>query len=94
MQDQPREVRFISNGFVKGAMANSRTARYEIDKAHAGPWDKEVQWNTPDLPGVDPGEEGGPLYLDFQGGKTGADVYIRGYLYKCALPYPRACDRG
>jgi hypothetical protein len=36
---------------------------------------------TPDLPGQAAGEEGGPLYLDFVNGKTGADIYIHGFLY-------------
>lgn len=36
---------------------------------------------TPDIPGQEAGEVGGPLHLDFINGHPGADAYIDGYLY-------------
>jgi hypothetical protein len=40
---------------------------------------------TPNLPGQKAGEPGGPLYLNFEGGKgafnLGAEVHIKGFLY-------------
>jgi hypothetical protein len=43
------------------------------------------QFFTPNLPGQKAGEPGGPLYLNFEGGKgafgLGAEVHIKGFLY-------------
>ena len=36
---------------------------------------------TPDLPGQDAGELGGPLYFDFSTGTNRNNVTIEGYLY-------------
>jgi len=41
-----------------------------------------VTWYTPDIKDVGPGASGGLLYLDFENGTIGADVYIRGYLFR------------
>lgn len=44
-----------------------------------------TEFFTPNLPGQKAGERGGPLYLDFEGGKgafdLGAEVHIKGFLY-------------
>jgi len=44
-----------------------------------------VEFFTPNLPGQKAGEPGGPLYLNFEGGKgafdLGAEVHIKGFLY-------------
>lgn len=44
-----------------------------------------TEFFTPNLPGQKAGEPGGPLYLNFEGGKgafdLGAEVHIKGYLY-------------
>jgi hypothetical protein len=44
-----------------------------------------VDFFTPNLPGQKAGEPGGPLYLNFEGGKgafdLGAEVHIKGFLY-------------
>ncbi|HEX4730068.1 MAG TPA: hypothetical protein VH299_02305 [Solirubrobacterales bacterium] len=44
-----------------------------------------AEFFTPNLPGQKAGEPGGPLYLNFEGGKgfasLGAEVHIKGYLY-------------
>ncbi|MBS1676007.1 MAG: hypothetical protein JST08_01355 [Actinobacteria bacterium] len=44
-----------------------------------------AEFFTPNLPGQRAGEPGGPLYLNFEGGKgafgLGAEVHIKGFLY-------------
>lgn len=44
-----------------------------------------TEFFTPNLPGQKAGEPGGPLYLNFEGGKgafgLGAEVHIKGFLY-------------
>jgi hypothetical protein len=44
-----------------------------------------AEFFTPNLPGQKAGEPGGPLYLNFEGGKgafgLGAEVHIKGFLY-------------
>jgi hypothetical protein len=87
-----RVVSFVGRGRLDGLIDGPASASYKISSATAYPWDKNVAWNTPDLPGVRPGDQGGPLYLNFDSGLFGADVYIHGYLYKCRLPHGQGCD--
>jgi hypothetical protein len=53
-----------------------------VDKAIVQTETGTTEFFTPNLPGQQPGEPGGPLYLNFENGKgTGADAYINGFLY-------------
>jgi hypothetical protein len=65
------------SGWVPGHSSDALT----IDIACAMGTNPGVVWYTPSVSTVTPGDQGGPLHLDFQGGTFGADVYIRGYLY-------------
>lgn len=71
---------------MEGRLPNAGSADLYVDK-----WtvvqDKgaTTEFFTPNLPGQKAGEPGGPLYLNFEGGKgafnLGAEVHIKGYLY-------------
>jgi hypothetical protein len=62
---------------------NSSSPRFSVSLAYALEWPHPfVRWLTPDLPGIPAGEPGGPLSIDFKNGYIGADVYIKGYLYR------------
>jgi hypothetical protein len=66
-----------------GTVPGPGSAAYSINKAIAqGSSLPDVRWYTPDVAGAGPGSPGGPLYLNFDNGTVGADVYIHGYLYK------------
>lgn len=68
-----------------GSVPSSSSANFTIADASDphGPSDtKDTHWYTPDVAGAAPGTQGGPLYLDFENGSWGFDIYIRGFLYK------------
>ena len=65
---------------LEGSLPDPGSANFSVFRATAVNW--RDTWNTPDLPGVAPGQQGGPLYLNFVGGVFGADVYIDGYLFR------------
>jgi len=68
-----------------GSVPSSSSANFTITDASDphGPADtKDTHWYTPDVAGAAPGTQGGPLYLDFENGSWGFDIYIRGFLYK------------
>lgn len=67
----------VLSGSVPGPGSADYTVTVAAEQGHP-----DVQWHTPNLPGVRAGQEGGPLYLDFESGVVGADIYIEGYLYK------------
>ena len=66
-----------------GSAPDPGSADFTVDKAIAQASSlPDLRWFTPDLASVPAGQQGGPLYLDFENGTIGADVYIRGYLYR------------
>ena len=67
--------------FLEGAVPGPGSADFDVRMG----WSLEspyplVRYFTPRRPGVKAGEPGGPLYLNFENGRVGADVYIHGYL--------------
>jgi hypothetical protein len=71
---------------IEGRLHDAGKAELYVSKATAeGENNATVEFFTPDLPGQKAGEPGGPLYLNFEGGKKafglGADAHIRGFLY-------------
>lgn len=70
---------FVPFAGLEGFMKGPQYAEFYVDRGWSTiPYGMFVTPNTP----IRAGELGGPLYLDFQNGRTGADVYIRGYLLK------------
>jgi hypothetical protein len=68
-----------------GDVPGPGSADYAISTAsdQHGPDDtKDTTWYTPNVAGAAAGTEGGPLWLDFENGSWGFDIYIWGYLYK------------
>jgi hypothetical protein len=68
-----------------GSVPGPGSADWSISTATAehGPADtKDTKWFTPNVPGAAAGTQGGPLYLDFENGSWGFDIYVRGYLYR------------
>jgi hypothetical protein len=68
-----------------GSVPGPNSADFTITDAADphGPADtKDTHWYTPDVAGAAAGTQGGPLYLDFENGSWGFDIYIHGYLYK------------
>lgn len=74
----------IPQAKLEGRVPNAGSAAYTITTAWNLVWpgSLNVQWNTPNYPGVPPGKEGGPLYLNYVNGWIGADVYIDGFLFR------------
>jgi hypothetical protein len=70
---------------LAGDVPGPGSADYSITTATDphGPADtKDTTWYTPNVAGAAAGTQGGPLYLDFENGSWGFDIYIHGYLYK------------
>jgi hypothetical protein len=66
-----------------GDVPNPGSADFKVVSATDphGPADtKDTVWYTPNVAGAAAGTEGGPLYLDFENGSWGFELYIRGYL--------------
>lgn len=89
-----RWVRFVSyrgdqetvgTAFLSGSMPSATSNRFSISDAFAqNDRGREIgeHFYTPDLPGQEAGEVGGPLNLNFVHGSTGPSrVYVDGYLY-------------
>ncbi len=72
-------VTFAPLAGIEGFMQGPQYAEFYVDRA----WSvvKAASFVTPRSP-IRAGEVGGPLYLDFRNGTTGADVYVRGYLLR------------
>lgn len=71
----------IPAGTLLGKVPGPQYADYSIYEAICLLWPSPgVRWYTPDRPGIGPGKEGGPLYLNFVNGIIGADMYIDGFL--------------
>lgn len=72
-------VTFAPIAGLEGFMQGPQYAEFFVDRA----WSvaKAASFVTPRSP-IRAGELGGPLYLDFRNGATGADVYVRGYLLR------------
>lgn len=72
-------VTFAPLAGIEGFMKGPQYAEFYVDRA----WSiaKGATFVTPRSP-IRAGEVGGPLYLDFRNGTTGADVYVRGYLLR------------
>jgi hypothetical protein len=66
---------------VTGQVPGPGSADFSVESAYST-LPEPGHWVTPNLPGVRAGQPGGPLYLDFESGSIGADVYIRGYLLR------------
>ena len=69
---------------IVGYVPRSNSSRYSITEAIAGndlEYPNGNKFYTPDLPGQEPGQPGGPLYLNFDSHRVTADVYIDGNLY-------------
>ena len=65
---------------VEGHMKGPQYAEFDVTRAFTAVSTSKM-WATPAHTAVPAGEVGGPLYLDFQNGHVGADVYIHGYLF-------------
>jgi hypothetical protein len=66
-------------GVFYGRQSTTDAARFEIITA----WqitDPRKLMTAPDDPSKQPGEPGGPFHLNYESGRTRADVYINGYL--------------
>ena len=68
-------------GMLHGTVPDPGSSEFSIDAAFAKGDGVRDDFYTPDLPGQKPGELGGPLHLNFNNGRYGADIYIEGYLY-------------
>jgi hypothetical protein len=75
---------YSSGGYLTGTLPGPGSANWSISAAGLngdngrplpGP-----KWVSPNLPGKDPGTLGGPMYMDFENGRWGADVFVWGYL--------------
>lgn len=66
---------------MEGYVTDEAPRRYTITDAWARS-NPDQRWCTPEPPlrGASAGEPGGPLYLKFDNGFVGADIYISGYL--------------
>ena len=72
------------NAFLSGTSPAPNSARFTINDGYAqgdAGYGSGDHFYTPDLPGQDAGEVGGPLYLDFNYSSGGSTVKIHGYLY-------------
>jgi hypothetical protein len=77
----------IGTAFLSGKMPDATSDRYTITDAFAQN-DRGVEqgphFYTPDLPGQEPGQVGGPLHLNYIGSEgvvTRSQLYISGYMY-------------
>jgi hypothetical protein len=76
----------VGTAFLSGSMPNDKSDRFTIADAFAQN-DRGIEqgphFYTPDLPGQEAGQVGGPLHLNLIGGSTvaRAQLYISGYLY-------------
>jgi hypothetical protein len=75
----------LGYSYLRGTIPSPASAAFHIDEALAVNDQGETsgdRFYTPDLPGQNPGEPGGPLYLNYRGFSNDAgEVYIHGYLY-------------
>lgn len=76
----------IGTAFLGGTMPSSNSSRFSIYDAFAqNDRGREIgdHFYTPDLPGQEAGEVGGPLFINFINGGAGSvgHVYVHGYLY-------------
>jgi hypothetical protein len=76
--------RYEITALLRGTLPSSNSDRWTITDATAPAWHLSagVSWRTPDLPGAPAGSNGGPLYINYQPGTFGFDVFIGGYLYR------------
>ena len=66
---------------IEGAMSGPETAEWGIEDAwNKGDGEPVLHWSAPHVGKA--GELGGPLYVDFENGIIGADIYVHGYLYR------------
>jgi hypothetical protein len=65
---------------IVGGVPGPGSARFDVSVATAFGAQGEPRFDTEGSPDVAPGELGGPLYLNWENGKWGADLYIHGYL--------------
>jgi hypothetical protein len=67
--------------YLQGEVPGPNSADFDVRLGYSleSP-DPLVRYYSQRRPGVKAGEVGGPLYLNFVGGRVGADVYIHGYL--------------
>jgi len=72
----------VLNSALNGKVPNPGSAKFSVTSAHPYQSFGSSHWFTPDVPGVKPGDMGGPLYINFKNGKIGIDVYLHGYLYR------------
>ncbi len=74
-----------SSAYIQGTLPHTDSDRFTVTNAFAKAWRVPVDtyYRTPDLPGVGPGQVGGPLHFDFHPPiVSGFDFYIYGYLYR------------
>jgi hypothetical protein len=72
---------YAANGaYLEGSVPNPASARYTIRDAST-PGDP-IHWCTPDIAAAEPGENGGPLYINFINKEIGATVTFWGYLVR------------
>jgi hypothetical protein len=65
-----------------GTVPDPGSAAYSITGACGDATNPDDLWVTPNLAGVAPGDQGGPLHIDYKAHDFGTDdVYITGYLY-------------
>jgi hypothetical protein len=65
-----------------GTVPDPGSAAYSISGACGDATNPDDLWVTPNLAGAAPGDQGGPLHIDYKAHDVGTDdVYIRGYLY-------------
>jgi hypothetical protein len=70
-------------GQITGDVPDPDSHDYAINLATAPAWDRGVYWYTPGLEGVDAGDQGGPLRLDYvHNPDAPTEISIRGYLYR------------
>jgi hypothetical protein len=67
---------------IVGGVPGPGSARFDVSNAQAFGSPGQPRFDTDRSPNIAAGDLGGPLYLNFENGKWGADLYIHGYL-KC-----------
>jgi len=73
------QISGIVRSMITGEVPGPGSADFRVSSAYTTD-DPAAQFRTENLPGKKAGEVGGPLYLNFENGTIGADVYIHGYL--------------
>lgn len=76
----------IQIGIVAGTVPSADSDQFQVKYARLWPLDPDPLNYLASGSSGPPGSPGGPLLFDFQRGRIGADVYMRGFLQRTRLP--------